>query len=680
MRIRIALAAVATVMAGAARADEGFFTYDAIPVDAIKASTGFAPDQAWLDHLRLSSVRLDGCSASIVSGEGLVQTNHHCVTECIESLSTPGQDLEMTPILAPTQADEKICPGMTAEVLVDLKDVTSEVTAAGEGEEGRRQAIGKIEEACSRPDDHRRCEVVAMFSGAKYLNHVYREWSDVRLVLGPEGAAGSFGGDPDNFNFPRFAFDIAYLRLYDDGKPAVTPNHLKWRSEPLKDGEPVFISGHPWDTGRSMPAAVIDIYLDTYFPWVLVTDAELRGRLIALSAQGAEQARQLMALLYDVENNYKSNWGEHAALAAGGIAAGIHADEARLKEAIAADPKLTAEAGDVFERLFEAESINRQIFYARRYFGTETLPGSELFQLARALYWAGEEKLKPEDDRLPGYSDAEIAELRDHFAQEGAVSDLKEEVLISFWLSKMREFMTADHPTVKRVLGKESPEGLAARIVTSTRLRDPAERLRLFDGGKAAVDASDELLFQLVKAIDADAREIARRYRDEVAGPIMAGRRTLDAIRDRLSAGKLRYPDANATLRLNFGRVEGWIEPDGRPVTPFTTFGGLIDRQTGAPPFKLAPLWEAAKDKLTPETILNVSTNNDTIGGNSGSPAVDSEGRLVGAMFDGNIHSLGGYYMFDPVRNRSVIVAATALEEGLAKVYGLQRIVDELKR
>jgi hypothetical protein len=556
------------------------------------------------------------------------------------------------------------------------------VKAAGDasaaGEEARRDEMTKIESACAGSDETRRCKVVSFFAGDKYTLHTYRKYTDVRMVLGPEGAAAQFGGDPDNFSFPRYAFDVAYLRLYENGKPAVTPNHFKWRSEPLKDGEPVFISGHPGASGRTMPTAFVDYLADTYFPFALVMDSEMRGRLIAYAAQGTEQTRITQAQLYDTENAYKENWGEHLALMRG-ILRGVHERDAKLRAAIDADPALKAEVGDAWEKLDKAAEIARQVFYLRQFLGQNSLMASDLFQYGRTILRVSQERLKPEDQRLPGYADTDIAGLLDQVAAETPVLKAKEEILLSFWLAKVREHLTADHPVVRKVLGKESPEGLAARLVAETTLADPAERKRLFEAGMAAVDASKDPMFVLLKAIDAEGREVDRRYRDEVLAVFDESKRRIDPIRIRLASG-VNYPDANTTLRLSYGRVEGWVEPDGRKIEPFTTFAGLLDRATGAYPFKLADRWEAAKGTLNPETLFNASINNDSMGGNSGSPILDEKGQVVGAMFDGNLHSFGGYYLFEPERNRSVMINATAIEEALAKVYGLKRIVDELKQ
>jgi hypothetical protein len=665
-------------------ADEGLWTFDDLPIDRLQKAYGFAPDAAWLDHARLASVRLPGCSAGIVSSHGLVQTNHHCVLDCTKDLSAPGQDINMTPVLAATLADERQCLGLEAEIVVSITDVTDRLVAATKGLAGeafraaRDGEIARIETECGNGSEHGYCEVIPLYSGGKYALHKCRTYDDVRLVLGPEIAAGSFGGDPDNFSFPRFAFDVALLRLYEDGKPVETPEHFAWRSTPLADGELLFITGNPGETGRLWATSTADFSLDTYFPYALVTAAELRGQLLMFSTLGAEQARMAAPLLYDIENSYKSSRGERAALADRDFMAALRAAENELKAKVAADPALAAEIGDPWADIARADDAQRRLFFPFRLLEFEAGGYSELFDHARTLVRAAEERGKPEAERLPGYSDADLEQLAKDIASDDPVEPVIEEIVLAFWLSKAREFMTVDDPRTKLLLGRESPEGLVKRLVTGTRLGNAAERKRLFDGGADAIARSTDPLIIFAKQFDEEARALGKEFRETVRTP-------KDQALERIARARFRiygtsvYPDATGSLRINYGAVEGWTEPDGRRIEPFTFFSGLYDRATGADPFRLAPLWAAAREKLDPDTIFNVSTNNDTIGGNSGSPVLDRDGRIVGALFDGNLHGFGGFYRFDPLLNRSVVIASTAIEEGLAKVYGLQRIVDELK-
>ena len=666
------------------RAEEGLWTFDNFPAEKVRQAYGFAPDAAWLDHVRLASVRLPGCSAGIVSRHGLVLTNHHCVVDCIQDLSAPGQDLNMTPVLAATAADERQCPGLEAEIVVAITDVTPELVKATGGLSGeafqkaRDAEIARITGQCGAGDEHGYCEVVSLYSGGKYALHKYRTYDDVRLVLGPEEAAGSFGGDPDNFNFPRYAFDIALIRLYENGKPLDTPDRLAWRSTPLADGELLFISGNPGETGRLWAASTADFLLDTYFPFMLVTGAELRGRLIMFAARGPNEARMASSLLSDVENGYKSDWGERAALATPAFADALRAAERDLRARVAADAVLAAEIGDPWTEIAAIDKEQRRLFYPYRFLEFEAGGYSELFDAARTLVRSAEERAKPEGERLPGYSNADLEQTAEQLAKQTPIEPAIEEIALAFWLSKAREFLTTDDPQVKLLLGRESPEGLAHRLVSGTRLGDAAERRRLYEGGSAAIARSDDPLIVFARQFDAQARALGKAYRETVREPKDAALERIARARFRLY-GETVYPDATDTLRLNYGAVQGWTEPNGRKVAPFTFFGGLFERATGADPFKLAPLWEAAQGKLDPGTIFDIATSNDTIGGNSGSPVIDRDGKFVGALFDGNLYGFGGFYRFDPALNRSVVIAATAIEEGLAKVYGLQRIVDELK-
>ena len=668
----------------AVHADEGLWTFDNFPGEKVRQAYGFAPDAAWLDHVRLASVRLPGCSAGIVSRHGLVATNHHCVLDCIKDLSAPGQDLNMTPVLATTQADERQCPGLEAEIVVAISDVTPELVKATAGltgeafQKARDAEIARIESDCAKGDAHGYCEVVSLYSGGKYALHKYRTYDDVRLVLGPEDAAGSFGGDPDNFAFPRFAFDIALVRLYEDGKPVDTPDRFVWRSSPLADGELLFISGNPGETGRLWAASTTNFLLDTYYPYTLVTGAELRGRLIMFAARGADEARMASSLLSDIENGYKSDWGERAALASPVFAVALRAAELDLRARAATDAKLAAEIGDPWSDIAAADDVQRSLFYPYRMLESEAGGYSELFDMARTLVRSAAERTKPEGERLPGYSDADLEQTTKELFQQTPVEPPIEELTLAFWLSKAREFLTTDDPQVKLLLGRESPEALAHRLVAGTRLGDAAERRRLYEGGSTAIAQSDDPLIVFVQRFDAEARALGKEFREKVREPKDAALERIARARFRLY-GDTVYPDATGTLRLNYGAVQGWTEPNGRIIAPFTTFSGLFERATGADPFKLAPLWQAAQGKLDAGTIFNVATSNDTIGGNSGSPVIDRDGKYVGALFDGNLYGFGGFYRYDPALNRSVVIAATAIEEGLAKVYGLQRIVDEVR-
>jgi hypothetical protein len=681
----LAVFVCSAIVSSAVRADEGMWTFDNFPSDRVKTAYGFAPDQAWLDHVRLASVRLaTGCSAALVSGHGLVQTNHHCVLECVQNFSRPGENLVDLGFKAVRPEDEKKCQGYTAEVLTAITDVTARVTTATAQASPetfarvRDAEISRIEGACQAGASDRRCEVVELYQGGQYKLYDYRRYTDLRLVFAPEIGAAFFGGDPDNFNFPRYCFDAAYLRIYDGDKPLATPDHLKWRSEPLKDGEPAFVSGNPGSTQRLFTTAQLAFQRDHVLPWELIRLSEMRGRLITYSALGDEQKRIAADALFGVENSFKALSGRRSALVDPAVFGAQVKAEADLKAKVAADPKLAAEVGDAWGEIAKAQADYESFFFAHQYLESRAGGGSDLFAYARALVRAAEERQKPDAERLPPYTEARLPSLQRTLFAENPIEAPLQEMQLSFWLSKLREYLTTDDPLTKKILGKESPEALAARLVKGTKLADPAERRRLYEGGAKAIAESDDPLILFAKSFDADARALRKRYDEEVDGPITRAQKRI--ARARFAAyGDSVYPDATFTLRLSYGSVQGWTEPSGRKVGPFTHIGGLFERATGSPPFALVPSWEAARDKVNHDTIFNVTTNNDIIGGNSGSPLIDKEGRVAGAIFDGNIHSLGGEYAFDPAMNRAIAVAATAIEEGLSKVYGMDRIVRELK-
>ena len=396
------------------------------------------------------------------------------------------------------------------------------------------------------------------------------------------------------------------------------------------------------------------------------------------AAGGSEQARISHDLLYSTENAYKNEWGEHAFVATPEFIEKLQAAEDELRGKVSAEDLLSPGETDPWDEIAKAHRDYRTFFFAYRYL-EEAANSSKLWGFAREIVRATGEQSRPEADRLEGYSDADLPLAEDYLFADVPVHPAVEEITLSFWLSKMREYLTADDPLVKRILGRESPEGLALRLVAESKLGDVDVRRSLYEGGSEAVAASSDPMIVLARSFEPEARELAERYRKEVGEVRLAGLERIAAARFRVYGDSV-YPDATGTLRLSYGIVDGWTEASGRKVPPFTDFAGLFDRATGADPYRLSPLWEAARSKLSPATRYNVSTNNDIVGGNSGSPLVDRNGDIVGVVFDGNLHSLGGFYLYDPARNRTVSVTSAAIEEALAKVYGLQSLVDEMKR
>jgi hypothetical protein len=673
---------LALILAPAARADEGMWTFDNFPSAKVKAAYGVTVDRAWLDHVRGAAVRLSsGCSASVVTGEGLVLTNNHCVADCAQALSSQGRDYFNDGYQAVARTDEKTCSGMQAEILAQITDVTDRVQSAGRGQTGqalvraRTAAASTIENEGCANDARFRCEVVDFYHGGQYKLYKYRKYSDVRLVFSPGVPAAFFGGDPDNFNFPRYDLDCAFVRLYEDGKPVATPDHLKWNAAAPKAGDPVFVAGNPGGTDRQLTASQLDFQRTLALPVVVAQYSELRGRLLRFGEESAEHKRIAGDLLFGLENSYKVYWGRLQALDDPDFMAKKRREEADLKarsRAVAAS--LGPDFGDPWAVIDKAQQAAQALYIDNRMI--ERGPsGSDLFSYARDLVRAAEERAKPSPERLPGFADSQLPLLEKEVLDPRPIYPDLEQLTLEFWLSKAREYMTADSPGTKLLLGKDSPEQLSAALAKS-RLGDPALRKTLWDGGLKAVQASDDPMIRYVLKIDPEARRLRMAYDEQVTGPTTAAAEKIARARFAIYGTSI-YPDATFTLRLSYGKIAGWTYR-GVTVPPFTEFSGLYERATGEDPFKLDPRWVAAKDKLTPTTVFDISTTNDIIGGNSGSPLIDAKGEVIGAVFDGNIHSLGGDYGYDPVLNRAVAVSTASISEALRKVYGAEGLANEL--
>jgi len=683
LRSLLVIALAASALPAAALADEGMWTFDNFPSVTVKAKYGVDIDQAWLDRVQASAARLSsGCSSSVVSPKGLVLTNHHCVVDCVQALSSPKMDYVTLGYGVTAAAPERRCPGMQAEILTSISDVTARIGQATAGKTGgdfvraRDAEAAAIEkEACAGKEQTQRCQVISFYQGGQFKLYSYRKYADVRLVFAPEIATAFFGGDPDNFNFPRYAVDFSFVRLYEGGKPVATPAHLTWNPNAPKAGEPVFVAGNPGSTQRSQTVAQLEALRDFALPTSLLQFSELRGRYIRFGEESPERQRIVTDALFGVENSFKSWRGQLQALADPALMDAKRKAEAELKAKVAADPKLAAEIGDPWGEIAKAQRERAAL--ADRYLMLESRAGfgSDLYGYARALVRAAEERAKPAADRLSEYSDSRLALLEKNLLDPRPVERPLEALQLSFWLSKAREYLTADAPEVRTLLGKDSPEALGERL-SASKLGDPALRKKLWDGGLAAIKASDDPMIRFALAADPQAREIRKAYEARVTGPTDRAAERIAKARFAIY-GTSVYPDATFSLRLSYGTVAGWTYRDS-VVLPFTYVRGLYQRATGQEPFKLAPAWTAAQGRLNPDTVFDISTTNDVVGGNSGSPLVNAKGEVIGALFDGNIHSLGGSFAYDPALNRSVVVSTAIVTEALGKVYNKPELVKEL--
>ena len=674
-----AASTLAASLAVPARAEEGMWTFDAFPAERVRQQFGWAPDQAWLDNVRAASVRLTGgCSASFVSPEGLVLTNHHCVVECVQDRSTAENDFVRNGFTAATRAEEVQCPGQQAEVVTAIEDVTPRVQAAIGNATGaalaraRDAAIAQIEsQGCTDPATQR-CQVVTLYGGGQYKLYRYRKYSDVRLAFAPEFQAAFFGGDPDNFNFPRYGLDVGFLRVYENGRPAATPHFLRWNPRAPEAGEPTFVVGNPGSTQRLFTQSQFGLRRDIYFPTLVPLTAEYRGRLIAAMQGDAERTRTGADKLFSIENSYKVYVGQWQALRDPEFSQRLAAAERDLRQRAGNDPAI----GDPWADVERANAAYDDFF--TDYFMLEQRAGwsSDLYDYARAIVRAAIERGKPDAERLPTYTESRLPLLEHEVVDEAPVYPWLEELTLAFWLSKTRELLGADDPRVTAMLGRESPEAMAHRLVTGTRLGDPAVRRQLWEGGLAAVQASDDPLIRFVLAQEERARPLLDRYRAEVDAPITAAQSRL--ARARFAAyGDSVYPDATFTLRISYGSVQGWNER-GRDIAPITRIGGMYERATGSPPYHLPAKWAAAESRVNKQTVFDFTSTNDIIGGNSGSPVVARDGSVIGAAFDGNIHSLGGAYGFDPRVNRTISVSTGAIQEAMRTIYGADALLAEL--
>lgn len=668
-----------------AQADEGMWTFDNVPVEQIQKSYGFKPSQRWLDRVRLSSLRLaSGCSAAFVSASGLVQTNHHCMRTCIQELSTDTDDLAADGFYARSLKDERKCPHAEASQLIATSDVTARVRKATAGLDGEafidalNAEKAAIARECSGNDDNIRCDVVELYMGGLYHLYRYRRYQDLRLVFAPEDSIAFFGGDADNFEFPRFNLDVTYLRVYHDGRPLDTRAHyLRYAKADARPGELTFLSGHPGTTGRRETVADLEFRRDVILARDVAMNTKLRDVLGAFSAQGVEQARIAKDLLLEVENILKGDKGRLAALVDPEILRSKASFERDLRARIAANPDLKAYAS-IWDDVRAVREYYRP--FRDRYAYTEYGQGfrSQLFGFAKTLVRYAAESSKPDEARLPEFTDANFPEAKQALLSTAPIYPELEKVTLAFSLAALRDAIGPDDKLVQTILAGRSPAERAAELVDGTQLANVELRTRLLEGGQAAIDASSDPMIVFVRLIDPELRAIRKDYDSNVDAPLIKSYGQLAQLMFKLYSTSI-YPDATQTLRLSYGAVAGYRQ-DGRTIAPVTTIAGLFKRATGVEPYSLPDRWVAARRRLNPRQPFNFVATNDTVGGNSGSPVVNRAGEVVGLMFDGNIQSLGGDYGYDPAVNRTISVNVGVLREALTKVYRAERLLRELDR
>jgi hypothetical protein len=664
-----------------ARADEGMWTFDNLPVKLLQERYGFTPTREWLDKVRLASVRFnDGGSGSFVSADGLMITNHHVGLGCIQNISTQEHDYVADGFLAPARDQEPACPGYEVNVLIAFEDVTSKVLGAvkpamsdKEAGEARKAASARAEKECADRTGNR-CDVIALYQGGEYQLYTYKKYTDVRLVFAPEQQTAFFGGDADNFTFPRHDLDVCIMRAYENGAPARPPAWLPWARQGAEDGDLVFVSGNPGSTSRLETYAQLESERDVIQPRIIDSYKRRLAMLNAFAAQSPENARRAKETIFSYENSIKAREGMLRALQDAKAMAAKAAAEKELRARLAADPEL-ARGADPWDTIARAQKKYDDRLDEQRLVG---FGGSELLNIAGNIVRYTAEKQKPNDVRLEEFRDSNLASLENLLYSPAPIYDDLETAMLAYRLKEAAEALGPDHPFVT-VLAGRTPEQVAEEAVSGTKLKDVAARKALVAGGPSAVAASKDPMIVLARKIDPIARQ-ARAFReDEVeAAQKRAGERIAQA---RWKAyGRNLSPDATFTLRLAFGVVKPF-PAEGTIVPARTTFHGLYDRAASfryQPPWNLMPRWVEHKKDLELETPFNFVSTADIIGGNSGSPVINRGGEFVGIIFDGNIESLASDYFYSDEVSRAVSVDARAIVEALRKVYSAGTLAAEL--
>ncbi|MGO9095234.1 MAG: S46 family peptidase [Bryobacteraceae bacterium] len=663
------------VLAVCGWADEGMWLFNQFPKEQVEKKYGFQASEEFLNHLRLASVRL-GASGSFVSPQGLIFTNHHVASGCIQKVSTKEHNYMADGFYAATQAGELKCPDSEANVLLRIEDVTQEVNAgvtaqAGTPEANRERLAtrARIEKECGAKTGNR-CEVATLYAGASYSLYEYKKYTDVRLVFAPEEAMAFFGGDPDNFTYPRYDLDIAFMRAYEDGRPAETPHYLKWSREGVREGELVLVSGNPASTDRFITYAELEYQRDTEYPLALGYVQSAIRTLKDFGAGSAENKRVSRDKLFSAENTYKARVWEFKGLESARLFAEKKAREEKLRTAIASDAKLRQEVGDAWEAI--AAAYRKWAPVQKEYYALEGGPRySDLFRIARNVVRLPVEKAKPNGQRLKEYTDAALPSLELRMYSPAPIADGVEIAVLANYLRFLEEQLGPGNETVKAVLGGRTPEQAAKDYVSSSKLKDVGERKRLAASVEAGKNSEDGMI-RLARALDEEARLIRKREEDELDAVRQANATKIALARFAIY-GATEYPDATFTLRLSYGPVKGYGK-----IPYATDFAGMYAHATGEEPFRLPESILKARGALEAKTPLNFVSTCDIIGGNSGSPTVNTRGEVVGIVFDSNLEAMANRFVYGEVEGRAVHVASQGIVEALRKVYHAQRVLDEL--
>jgi len=683
--VLIVLAAAVAVTTLGLRADEGMWTFDNVPRKLIKEKYGFDITDQWLEHVRLASVRVgDGGSGSFVSPDGLLFTNQHVGRGQVTKLSTPQRDLVKEGFYAATRQDELKCPDLEVNVLVSYEDVTTRVQSAvkagaadKDANSQRKAEMSAIEKECSTATGLK-CEVITLYSGGEYWLYRNRKYTDLRLVFAPEEQIAYFGGDYDNFTYPRWNFDITFFRVYEDGQPLKTPHYLKWSKAGAAEGELIFTPGYPGSTARLLTVAQIAYQRDVGNPLQMQVWTSRRDALARYAALGAEQARRASAGRLGLENSIKRLVGQQGGLVNPRNFRKKEDDEAALRARVAANPEWQKVYAAAWDQV--ASAYAELPAYAKR-LAFSNLTASRLAGMASTIVRYGDEVQKPSEQRYPEFTDARLEGLKFALFSTAPVFIEMEEAQLAAWLEEAQKTLGPDDPFIKAALGGQTAAALAKQVMAGTKLMDAAARKALVDGGRPAILASTDPLIELARRVEPIVREL-RAWQEEKIQSVdtRAGQKIAEA---RFAVyGKTAYPDANFNLRLEYGTVLGY-EEDTTLVPYKTTFYGLYDRAAGfseKAPFTLPARWRDGRAKLDLATPFNFVYTADTIGGNSGSPVINRNAEICGINFDSNVQKLPNRYMYidESEGSRAVGVHSAGIIEGLRKLYGADALAGEL--
>jgi hypothetical protein len=668
--------------------DEGMWTFNNVPRTDIKQKYGFEVTDEWLKKVQLASVRFNnGGSGSFVSPNGLVLTNYHIVEDIVGEVSTAEKDYAKEGFVARTKAEEIKAPNLELNVLMNIEDVTDRVNgavksgmSAAEANTARRAEIGVIEKE-STAATGLRSDVVTLYQGGQYNLYRYKKYTDVRLVFVPEFQAAFFGGDPDNFNFPRFNIDMALVRVYENNEPVKVDNYFKWSKTGAKEGELVFVTGHPGSTSRLNTVAHLESLRETSIPLLIRMLESRRAMLKSYMALGEEQTRRAQNELNSIENSLKVYKGQLAGLKDAKLMTKKRVAEQALRKSIEADPRKKNEYGTAWEAISKARRDLAAYERDRRFLDLAAGFNTSLFGYARTIVRLAEESEKPDEKRLPEYASVRRPQLEAALYSTAPFYEDFEKLKLANSLAFLQSEYGANSDMARRILKGKTPEARAAELLAGSKLKDVEFRKQLVAGGKKAIDDSNDPLIELAKGIDKEARAIRKRYDEEVVAVERANyAKVARALFEQ--QGTSLYPDATFTLRLSYGAVKGYRE-NGKWVPPFTTLGGLYARSkkfNEAFPYNLPPRWTSKRAAVNPRTPFNFVSTNDIIGGNSGSPTINKNRELVGLIFDGNIQSLVGNFDYDESVNRSISVDSRGMLEILRKIFGANEVADELMR